>query len=335
MQVFYSPAHMGHDPPFEFARDAVYAYSESPRRALNLRRALLGAGYAPEAPPPCDPRTLGAVHDPDYLHFLQHIYGAWTAAGRPASGVLPDTFALGPQRHRPADLLRQTGYYCFDAQTPIVRGTWDAALAAAACAQAGARALRDGGRAAYALCRPPGHHAAPALCGGSSFLNNAALAARALPGRTAVLDIDYHHGNGTQAVFYDEADTLFVSLHADPERAYPYYSGSAAETGGGEGEGANLNVPLPAGCDGPRYLDALDRALERLAAFAPAHLVLSLGLDIYRLDPLGDFDLDLDDFARVGSRIAALGLPTLIVQEGGYNTDDGGQALLNLLAPFA
>lgn len=335
MHVFYSDAHRAHDPPFEFSRDGVYPYSERPARALKLRTALKADGrFAIVAPKALDPASLSTVHDADYLYFLQHIYAAWHQAGNPPTGVIPSTYAVGPQRRRPDTLLRQAGYYIFDAQTPIVAGTWKAALAAASCALAGADALLRGQSAAYALCRPPGHHAATALCGGYSYLNNAALAAARLGPRVAVLDIDYHHGNGTQEIFYRRDDVLFISLHADPERAYPYFSGFADETGQGPGTGYNVNMPLPPGTDDTTYLRALDDALERITAYAPRHLVVSAGLDIFGGDPLGDFDLSLEAFGHIGQRLAGLGLPTLLVQEGGYEVEAGGQALVNLLAPF-
>jgi acetoin utilization deacetylase AcuC-like enzyme len=351
MRVFYSPDHFRHDPPFEFSRDGVYPYSESPRRAFNLLSALKkSGGFSIETPRPCPPETLRAVHDSDYLHFLENIYAAWTAAGKPATGVLPDTFAVGPQNARPSTLLQQTGYYCFDAQTPIVAGTWTAALGSAACAIEGAAALAAGAQIAYALCRPPGHHAATALCGGYSYLNNAALAASHLSAnnlaadslaanspdsKVAILDIDYHHGNGTQEIFYASDRVLFVSLHADPERTYPYYSGFASERGIDQGEGFTLNLPLASATTLDSYLAALDIALERIAAHAPRYLLLSLGLDIYHLDPLGDFTITLDDFGRIGTHIAALGLPTLVIQEGGYDTLEGGTALTNFLSHIA
>ena len=333
MKIVYTDAHLQHDPPYEFARDGMYPYSECATRVESIHQALEKSDVDFVAPQTHPPAALLAVHDADYLHFLEHIYPAWSAAGRPATGVIPETFAVRNLNTRPALLLRQSGYYCFDAQTPIVEGTYSAALAAAHCALTGADLLLAGDRAAYVLCRPPGHHAGRALYGGYSYLNNAALAAaHLLPrGPVAILDIDYHHGNGTQDIFYTSDQVLFISLHADPNRAYPFFSGHAAEQGADAGAGYNRNFPLPASTDDTHYLDVLDQALDLIKQFVPTHLIVSTGLDIYRDDPLGDFDLSQDAFSHIGSHIAALSLPTLLVQEGGYNIDQAGALIINLL----
>ncbi len=337
MKIVYSSTHLQHSPPYEFARDGMYPYSERPSRIESIRQVLQENGYTNFIPPnQHPPASLQTVHNPDYLHFLEHIFPVWSAAGRPATGVIPETFALRSLSTRPDLLLKQPGYYCFDAQTPIVAGTYQAALDAAHCALSAADLLLDGYPAAYALCRPPGHHAGRALYGGYSYLNNAALAAAHLVprGRVAVLDIDYHHGNGTQDIFYDTDQVLFVSLHADPNRAYPFFCGYAAEEGTGAGSGYNHNVPLPAGTNDAEYIDVLSRALDRIAQFTPAHLVLSAGLDIFHDDPLGDFDLSEEAFARIAGHIAALALPTLLIQEGGYNIDRAGALVTHLLGAW-
>ena len=337
MKIVYSPTHLQHDPPYEFARDGMYPYSECPARIESIRQNLEQSGYTDFiSPNTYPPACLQTVHDTDYLHFLEHIYPAWRTADRPASGVFPETFALRELNTRPDLLLKQPGYYCFDAQTPIVAGTYQAALAAAHCALSGADLLLAGAPAAYALCRPPGHHAGRALYGGYSYLNNAALAAAHLldHGRVAVLDIDYHHGNGTQDIFYPSDQVLFISLHADPNRAYPFFCGYPAEAGAGVGTGHTHNFPLEAGTNDTEYLEVLAQALDLIDQFAPTHLVLSVGLDIYRNDPLGDFDLSEDAFTHIAARIAALALPTLLIQEGGYNIDRAGSLVTNLLAPW-
>ena len=200
----------------------------------------------------------------------------------------------------------------------------------------GADLLLSGTKAAYALCRPPGHHAGRALYGGYCYLNNAALAAARLSQHqpVAVLDIDYHHGNGTQDIFYDTDRILFISIHADPNHAYPFFCGYAEEEGVGAGLGLNRNLPLSARVDDSQYLQVLDHALETVQAFSPIYLVVSAGADIYRDDPLGNFDLSLEAFAHIGERIADLHLPTLVVQEGGYHIEHIGTAMLNLLRAF-
>ena len=337
LKVVYPDDHYRHDPPAEFVRDGMYPYSESPARAAAILKTLREEGYEEIIPPQEHPLdSIRAVHDGDYLHYLEHIFAAWAGAGRPETGVIPETFASPGMSARPRQLLRQPGYYCFDAQTPIIRHTHAAAMAASCCALTAAEQLLAGAKAVYALCRPPGHHAGRAFYGGYCFLNNAAIAAARLGrhGRVAVLDIDYHHGNGTQDIFYACDRTLFVSIHADPNRAYPFFSGYAAERGRGAGRGFNLNFPLPPGVEDRRYLQVLGQGLEEIRSFSPAFLVVSAGVDTCRQDPLGDFSLSPDGFLGIGRNIAALDLPTLLVQEGGYNLDRIGAAVLNLLRAF-
>ena len=215
------------------------------------------------------------------------------------------------------------GYYSFDAGTPITAGTWQAAQSSADVAVTSARLLAEGGHPAiFALCRPPGHHAATDLYGGYCFLNNAAIAAQYLidggAERVAILDVDYHHGNGTQAIFYDRPDVLFLSLHGDPREEYPFFLGWADERGDGPGEGFNVNYPLPWGTGFPAWSEALEDACKRVADYAPDVLLVSLGVDTFKGDPISKFRLESDDFTAYGARIARLGLPTLFVMEGGY-----------------
>jgi acetoin utilization deacetylase AcuC-like enzyme len=217
------------------------------------------------------------------------------------------------------------GWWCYETTTPITEGTYDAARAAVNVALSAAAAVRDGDAAAYGLCRPPGHHAATTLYGGYCFFNNAAIAADHLASttgsRVAVLDVDYHHGNGTQQIFYERDDVAFVSLHGDPRRAYPYHTGFAAETGAGRGSGSTTNIPLAAGTDDETYLGALDRALDAVDDFDPAIVVVSLGLDTFGGDPICDLALTTEGFHRCGAAVAALGRPLVVLQEGGYAGD--------------
>ncbi len=201
-----------------------------------------------------------------------------------------------------------------------------------------ARLVRDGADAAYALCRPPGHHAYADMAGGFCFLNNTAIAAQDLVAtgrRVAILDVDVHHGNGTQGIFYRRADVLTVSLHADPLRFYPFFWGYAAERGEGEGLGANLNIPLPRGTGDAAYLEALARAMRRIRAFAPDALVVALGLDAHEGDPFKGLAITTGGFGRIGAAVRGLGLPTVLVQEGGYLSDDLGANLAAFLQGFS
>ena len=232
------------------------------------------------------------------------------------------------------------GYYSFDAGTPITAGTWQAAQSSADVAVTAAKLLAEGGHPAiFALCRPPGHHAAADLYGGYCFLNNAAIAAQYLidggAERVAILDVDYHHGNGTQAIFYDRPDVLFLSLHGDPREEYPFFLGWADERGDGPGEGFNVNYPLPWGTGFPAWSEALEDACKRVADYAPDVLLVSLGVDTFKGDPISKFRLESDDFTTYGARIARLGLPTLFVMEGGYAVEQVGVNTVNVLQGFA
>jgi acetoin utilization deacetylase AcuC-like enzyme len=236
--------------------------------------------------------------------------------------VYPYVFPLRLRERKPVDEEVQAGYYCIDTFTPLTRNALIAAKAAANCALTGAALLRDGEQLAYALCRPPGHHAERSVYGGFCYFNNAAIAAHALSaeGKVAVLDIDFHHGNGTQDIFYDRGDVLTISIHGDPSYAYPYFAGFVDERGVGAGEGCNHNFPLPEDVTDDQYLETLERALTIIEAFAPKALVVSVGLDIAKGDPTGAWTITADGFERIGGALAGLGVPTLAVQEGGYDT---------------
>lgn len=337
MKIFYSDAHKQHCPPFEvFDGGVVIPNFETPERAERILTALGAAGMN-DIHPPDDfgLEPIGAVHDGDYLDFLRAAYNEWMRTPTPyeKTALLPATFPPGGWRHKPSSLLGRTGYYMMDLSAPIVAGTYPAALQAAYCALSGARALTEGERTTFALCRPPGHHAGQANCGGYCYINNAAVAAHWLSarGRVAVLDIDYHAGNGTQDIFYTRADVLTLSIHADPDFEYPYYSGYANEIGAGPGLDFHQNYPLPAGTDDAAYLSALDDALGRIRAFGATYLVVSAGMDLYGGDPLGTFRITRAGIGAIGRRIGALGLPTLVVMEGGYNNAALGENVVTLL----
>src|SRR4051794_3907407 len=355
MITIFAPDHALHDAPHEFLDGKLIPPHEAPIRVRMILEALERAGIGPIQPP----RTFGldpirAVHDHDYLAYLEQAYERWVAAGGDAAAVLPSTLAVRWMARRSIGPLVAPGYYSFDLSAPIVAGTYRAARAAADAALTGAALLLEGQQLAYALCRPPGHHAGSDLYGGYCYLNNAAIAAQYLKtegqglrteggisqssvldpqswSRIAVLDIDFHHGNGTQQIFYERDDVLFISIHADPAREYPYFAGYADERGAGAGAGLNLNFPLEAGVDNARYLAVLDQALAAIADFAPRFLVLSAGFDTFGGDPIGDFALTTDAYPLIGRRIATLGLPTLIVQEGGYAVAALGENAAGLL----
>ena len=325
---------------------------EVPDRADRVLAAVVAAGLGPVHEVAVDERAVRAVaerlHEPAMLDFLATAWQRWSAEGHEVDALpmvwpVPALRFSGPEATWvPDDVQGQLACWCFDAGTPIGPGTWPAALASASCALAaadGLAAVDDAAGPTFALCRPPGHHAAPGAFGGYCYLNNSAIAAqRLLDGgrsRVAVLDVDYHHGNGTQAVFWERSDVLTISVHADPSKAYPYFSGHASEVGGGAGTGANLNLPLPDGTGWDDYAVALDAAVAALVAFRPEALVVALGVDTHTADPISGFDLAAGDYARLGSRIGALGLPTVVVLEGGYALAEIGPTVVELLAALA
>lgn len=345
MRVIYSDKHRLHHPTREYWEGELLPFYECPRRAEVILQAVQAAGLGPVSAPEdfgLDP--ILAVHDAGYTRYLQGAYAAWVASGRNRSGVHPDTFAARGMTHRPADIALQAGYYSHDVTTIITQGTWEAAYAAAQCALTAARCVAGGERAAFALCRPPGHHAHSDLSAGYCFLNNAAIAAQWLidhagpagdaPGTVALLDIDFHHGNGSQQIFYARRDVLYVSLHADPNRHYPYFLGTPDECGEGEGKGFNLNIALEAGVTDDAYLDALGRACARIRAYAPRWLVVSLGVDTFGGDPIADFALTGAAYPRIGACIAQLNRPTVFIMEGGYAVDQLGDNVAGVLTGF-
>ena len=291
-----------------------------------LQRRGLGEIVTPHRVPLV---SLERIHSPRYLHFLRNAWSEWLALA-PANAdkdALPASWPIRGLRSdiEPDSFTGRLGLYSMDSGTPLTSGTWNAAKTGADCAINAAHALRLGERGSFALTRPPGHHAGFDFFGGYCFLNNAALAAQHLLDdglrRVAVLDIDYHHGNGTQSIFYGRSDVLFVSIHADPRSDYPFYLGHADETGSGEGLGYNMNLPLPRASNAQQWMAALETACIKLGMFAPEALVVSLGVDAAASE--GGFGLQGADFLRIGERIAWLGLPTAFVFEGGLGPDIG------------
>ncbi len=294
-------------------------YVEAPVRIPLIRQALEEAGLIDVVKSrPWPLSRITAVHDRDYVSYLEKACSN-APEGR---SVYPYVFPVRNVARPPRELSIRAGYYCFDTFTPIHRNAYLAARGAADCALTAADQILHGRRLAYALVRPPGHHAERKLFGGFCYFNNAAIAAEYLSsaGKVAILDIDYHHGNGQQEIFLERSDVFTVSLHGDPRGAYPFFSGFADERGVGPGDGFNLNIPLPDGLDGPRYRRELTRALTAITDFRPMFLVVCLGFDVVKGDPTGTWLLTADDLEQNARLIGDLQLPTLVVQEGGYRT---------------
>jgi acetoin utilization deacetylase AcuC-like enzyme len=342
VRVVYSPEHRRHDPRCEIQTGEAVPPIESPARAEAIRRVLdADPGFQLTLPTQHGTAPLDAVHDRDYLAFLAQCWDDWAQALPSQRQAIPDSFpnpalraGMGPGR-APTGAIARLSFYAFDTATVVVPGTYAAARAAADVALTATDLVLGGDPVAYALCRPPGHHAPRAAYGGYCFLNNAAVAAeharRAGADRVAILDVDYHHGNGTQQIFYERPDVLYVSLHADPDRAYPYFAGFADERGAGFGAGATYNLPLPAGCDDATFLAELGRTLDIVHGFDPDVVVVSLGVDTYGHDPLSDLAVTADLFHPAGLAVASLDLPLVIVQEGGYTVDVMGRLVQQFL----
>jgi acetoin utilization deacetylase AcuC-like enzyme len=361
MKYVYTDKHHLHDPRTEIEASGLNEPREKPARLDEIAHALATDPTFERVE--LTPHGLGPiknVHDPAMVDFLSEAWARFQVQVRDSREVVPDVFAMSSLRlgmdggRAPLPVDAQLGWYCFETTTPLVAGTFEAATAAVDVALTATDLVLDSlssAPVAYAACRPPGHHAAYNLYGGYCFFNNVAVAAnyalnrlgsgaqsgaRSGPAaRVSILDVDYHHGNGTQQIFYQRHDVQFVSLHADPTRAYPFHLGFADETGAGKGAGANLNLPLPANTTDDQFMSTLEIACEAVVEFKPEILFVSVGFDISATDPLGDFAVTPEGFARIGEKIAALDLPTVIVQEGGYDVNRLGEYALCFLRPFA
>jgi acetoin utilization deacetylase AcuC-like enzyme len=339
MITIFSTDHLLRSPCTELYGGELVRPHESPERAQIVLERIQTQGLGPViGPTRFDAAPLLRVHDQRYLDFLETVWSEWVAAGNRGEAI-PDCWPARRMMQRcPNSITGKLGFYAMAGETSISHGTWEAARAAADVALTGASRIKDGARAAFALCRPPGHHAARDLYGGYCFLNNAAIAAQYLrdvgAARIAILDVDFHHGNGTQDIFYDRPDVLYVSLHGDPAEAFPYFSGFADETGAGMGAGFTLNLPLPRGTDFGAWQDALRTALMRIASFRADALVVSLGVDTFAEDPISFFRLQSADFLTYGRMVGACALPTLFVLEGGYAVGAIGVNVVNVLTGF-
>ncbi len=338
-----------HEPAAEIWIGVRTPGTEVPHRAVLIREACRIAGAPEVAATIHDDEILAALHDPGLLNHLEHVYAAWTVSGIPEEvgqdRVVPYVFPLPglvgslPVRE-PTAVHARAGRWCYDTMTLVGPGTWTAARAAVDVAETAADLVASGAtRSAYALCRPPGHHASREGFGGSCYLNNAAVAAetlrRAGHERVAVVDVDAHHGNGTQAIFYKRADVLYASLHVDPGAGwFPHYVGFGDETGSGAGIGATLNLPLAPGSGDQSWLGAIDRLCDAVTAYGATALVVSLGVDAALHDPESPLQVSTQGYAGAGEHLANLGLPTVHVQEGGYHLPTIGELVVAFLAPF-
>ena len=339
MKTVRSELHVKHFPAGELSGGKLVRPYECPERWDFIVSELASRDLADFVEPDeLDLDLLGKVHSADFLKFLEAAWSLWEAEGFDGEALPTVIPARRMQQREPDYIDGKLGYFAMAIETAITAGTWTAAKSSAACAQTAQGIVSAGERVAFSLCRPPGHHAASDLYGGYCFLNNAALAAQGFldngAKRVALLDVDFHHGNGTQDIFYGRDDVLFLSLHGDPKDAFPHFLGYADELGEGTGEGFNVNYPLPPGTPYAIWREALDDALKRIASYAPDALVVSLGVDTFEKDPISFFKLKSEDFTDYGRRIEALGLPTLFVMEGGYAVEEIGVNTVNVLDGF-
>jgi acetoin utilization deacetylase AcuC-like enzyme len=341
MKTIYTPLHRQHAQQSELNRGHLVTPFERPERADRIIETVQERKLGPVEEPACFALDHAKrVHAADFVDFLQVAYAHWAREGGEGD-ALPSTWAIRGFRDDkvPQSIVGRLSYYSFDGMTAITPGTWTAVKSAADVAMTAARDVASGTeRAVFALCRPPGHHAATNYYGGYCFLNNAAIAAQFMLDqgrkRVAILDVDYHHGNGTQEIFYARKDVLYVSLHADPTTDFPYFLGYADETGRGEGAGCNLNLPLPQGTDWRRWSEALEHAKKAIIAHEPDALIVSLGVDTFEGDEISSFKLATPDFLRMGASLAGLRLPTVFVMEGGYGYEQIGTNTVNVLEGF-
>lgn len=321
MKTFFHPAQLDHHPRSYLSRGQMRAPQEVPERALRILSAVQQMGFEVIEPADHGTAPLEAVHRPEFLEFLRTGHARWKQTNPEWGDEVMSNIYVRSARP-PRGMLAEAGYYLADGSCPVGEHTWRAAYWSAQSAVAAARAVLAGERSVYALCRPPGHHARPDAAGGFCYLNNAAIAAQALRSRFArvtVLDTDVHHGQGVQETFYERADVQYVSTHACPENFYPVVTGFAEEAGADAGLGFNLNLPMPLGSPERVFFETLEQALAAVKAFKPEALVLALGFDVDQDDPQAAAGVTTEGFARLGRAIAQLNLPTVIVQEGGYN----------------
>ncbi len=340
MKTVFSPRHHGHSGQVELSEGKIVPAFEKPSRAEYVHARIKAVGLGEIIPP--DEHSLATaakVHRQDYLDFLPTVWDRWTAEGRNGT-ALPFAWPTRGLRgdRRPEFIDGLLGYYSFDAGIGFVTGTWDAIKSSHDVALTAASLVNVGHPAAFALCRPPGHHAGAGFMGGYCYINNASVAAQSFldkgAKRVSILDIDYHHGNGTQEIFYSRADVQVINLHADPMQEYPYFLGHKDETGAGAGEGFNINYPMPFGTTWEVWLATLEDACTKLEAYRPDVVIISLGVDTFEKDPISRFKLRSEHYPLIGARLAKLNLPTLFVMEGGYAVEEIGINAVGVLTGF-
>lgn len=337
MKTVFDAGQRAHDPQFFLSSGAAQPCPEKPARIDALLGAVTRMGGPVIAPPDAGIAPIARIHPQRYLSFLQTIHSRWTRIAGASAEVIPNIHPANRSDGYPLSAVGQAGFHMTDTSCPISAQTWAAAYASAQTAIHGADLVLGGERAAYALCRPPGHHAFAELAGGFCYLNNSAIAAQRLIDagrRVAILDVDLHHGNGTQGIFYDRPDVLTVSIHAHPERYYPFFWGYPDERGAGAGQGANLNLCLERGTADDGFMAALDTGMQAVADWGADTLVLALGLDAFAGDPFAGLAVTTPGFGRIGRAVAGMGLPVLIVQEGGYLCPELGDNLEAVLRGF-
>lgn len=345
MRAFYHPDQSKHDPQQYMRFGQIVAPKDLPERTEKLLGALAKHGIAPELPAAHGKEPILAVHSAGFVAFLETLWQRWLALPERGPEAWPNTFPYWSGRPdqevrqpcRPKGIVGQMGWYLGDMSVPVGEHCWLSTLRSAETAVSGADALLAGERAVYALCRPSGHHARTDRASGFCYVNNTAVAAQRLRRKfrkVAILDVDAHHGDGTQQIFYRRDDVLTISVHADPANYYPFFTGYDDEHGNGPGEGYNINLPLAPGAGGAEMAAAVDRAGRAIREFHAEALVVALGYDAHKDDPIGVLKLEAEDFGTIGAKVRALGLPTLVVQEGGYAIEAIGECLDAFLGGF-
>ena len=338
MKTFYSEKHKLRDAKTELYGGQLVQPFERPSRAEYIHDRVAEVGLGPIVTP--DDFGMGPilkVHDADFVQFLQEAWALWEKEGFKGEALPTCWPSRRMSNKKPAFIEGQLGFYALASETSYTDGTWEAAYASAQVALSATQEVLSGEHA-FALCRPPGHHAAYDMYGGYCFLNNAAVSAQFMRDngkkRVAIVDVDFHHGNGTQDIFYAREDVFFASLHGDPMDAFPHFLGHADEIGTGRGIGFNHNFPMPPGTSFETWRTALANALDKVAAFNADAIIISLGVDTFESDPISFFKLKSPDFITYGADIAALNLPTLFVMEGGYDISEIGLNTVNVLTGF-
>lgn len=332
MKVIYSPAHILHRPPYEIFNGRQERHAEVPERIENicvsLKRHL---GIKTSEPEDFSMEYITQVHNPDYVDYLQQSEASATEAY-----VYPSVFQYTHYDQKITNAIAKRGLYSYDLYTPINNVSFKSIYQSAFCALTAAQIVQKGERCAYALCRPPGHHAEKSRMGGYCYFNNAAVAAQYLSdrGKVAILDIDFHHGNGTQHIFYDRADVLTVSIHADPRVKFPFFSGFENEVGIDGGVGYNVNFPLELGTNDKEYNQVLHQSISRIMEYRPRYLLVCVGYDTHQDDPIGGFMLSTDYYTKVAKTIRDVNLPTVLIQEGGYNNEKLGDNAVAFVRGF-